>query len=306
MTDTAQIAVEHGVILDVPLNKLKASPRNARRTPHGDAAIEALAASIAVKGVLQAPVVEPEADEGGTQTGFYLVTIGEGRRLALRLLAKRKRVKKTDPVRCVVDSLALFAFYSVHDRPTCVEIGARSVSLETMAPGITDSVAGRQVADRHESWAVRLPKAAADLWSFVSGLPGDDLLGLLAHITGLTINAVANPMDRRPGALRHADVIAETLELDMTAYWSATASSYLGRVTKAKISEAVAEGVSVEAAARIADLKKAEMVDSAEQLLAGRGWLPKTLRRAGQTFEPIVAEQEGAEVAAVSQETVAA
>ncbi|MCR5877603.1 ParB/RepB/Spo0J family partition protein [Phenylobacterium sp. J367] len=103
MTQQTKVIHQDGDIIDVPLNKLKKSPRNARRTPHADADIEALAASIAVKGVLQAPVVEPETDADGAPTGAYLVTIGEGRRLALRLLGQRKRIKKTEPVRCVVD-----------------------------------------------------------------------------------------------------------------------------------------------------------------------------------------------------------
>ena len=92
----------HGAVIEVPLNKLKASPRNARWTPHGEAAVSALAASIAVKGLLQAPVVEPELIDG-TPTGSWLVTIGEGRRQALRLLAKRRTISKTEPIRCVVD-----------------------------------------------------------------------------------------------------------------------------------------------------------------------------------------------------------
>jgi len=95
--------VQHGVEILVPLNKLKKSPRNARKTPHTEADIEALAASIAVKGVLQPPVVEPERDGNGEATGAYLATIGEGRRLALRLLAKRKLIAKTEPIRCLVD-----------------------------------------------------------------------------------------------------------------------------------------------------------------------------------------------------------
>ncbi|MGN7870981.1 phage virion morphogenesis protein [Paracoccus sp. 22332] len=40
-------------MLFVPLNKLKKSPRNARKTPHSEAHIEALSASIAAKGMLQ-------------------------------------------------------------------------------------------------------------------------------------------------------------------------------------------------------------------------------------------------------------
>ncbi|MEW6020350.1 MAG: ParB N-terminal domain-containing protein, partial [Pseudomonadota bacterium] len=103
MTQQIEVSHQDGDVIDVPLNKLKKSPRNARRTPHAEADIEALAASIAVKGVLQAPVVEPETDAEGAPTGCYLVTIGEGRRQALLLRAKRKEIKKTAPVRCVVD-----------------------------------------------------------------------------------------------------------------------------------------------------------------------------------------------------------
>ena len=88
-----------------PLNKLKKSPRNVRKVPHTEAEIEARAASIKAKGVLQMPVVEPELRADGSETGYALVTIGEGRRLALRLLAKRKVIGKTTPVRCLVDTV---------------------------------------------------------------------------------------------------------------------------------------------------------------------------------------------------------
>ncbi|MHB8267441.1 ParB/RepB/Spo0J family partition protein [Bradyrhizobium sp.] len=92
-----------GSTLFIPLNKLKKSPRNARKTPHPEADIEALAASIAAHGMLQNPVVEPELREG-KPTGFYLVTIGEGRRQAQLLRAKRKEITKAEPIRCVVET----------------------------------------------------------------------------------------------------------------------------------------------------------------------------------------------------------
>ncbi|QTC87046.1 ParB/RepB/Spo0J family partition protein [Brevundimonas pondensis] len=94
----------HGAEIVVPLNRLKASPRNARKVKHSEAAIEALAASIRAKGVLQPPVVEIERAANGEATGNYLVTIGEGRRQALRLLSKRKAIKGTHPVRVTVDT----------------------------------------------------------------------------------------------------------------------------------------------------------------------------------------------------------
>ena len=54
-------------------------------------------------GMLQNPVVEPELKDN-KPTGFYLVTIGEGRRQAQLLRAKRKEITKTEPIRCVVDT----------------------------------------------------------------------------------------------------------------------------------------------------------------------------------------------------------
>jgi len=104
MTTTEQTTATHGTVCDIPLNRLKKSPRNARKTPHSSDAIEALAASIALKGMLQAPVVEPELDAEGLPTGDYFVTIGEGRRQAQLLRAKRKEIKKTEPVRCVINT----------------------------------------------------------------------------------------------------------------------------------------------------------------------------------------------------------
>src|SRR5580704_6484283 len=88
MTTTTQHAAESGTTVFIPLHRLKKSPRNARKTPHPKADIEALAASIAAKGLLQNLVVEPERDGDGKDTGYYLVTIGEGRRLAHLLRAK--------------------------------------------------------------------------------------------------------------------------------------------------------------------------------------------------------------------------
>jgi ParB family chromosome partitioning protein len=104
MTNTSNTTTTNGTEIFIPLNKLKKSPNNARKVKHSDAAIEATAASIAAKGILQNLVVEPETNGEGEPTGFYLVTIGEGRRLAQLLRVKRKEIKKTEPMRCIVDT----------------------------------------------------------------------------------------------------------------------------------------------------------------------------------------------------------
>ena len=105
--------------------------------------------------------------------------------------------------------------------------------------------------------------------------------------------------NRRPKALAHADVLAEAVDLDMAAAgWTPTVDGYLGRVTKARILEAVREAKGTDAAERIASFKKGEMAEKAEALLAGSRWLPEPLRTRGQAF--------GATVAAEAPESVEA
>lgn len=105
MNAKTEIVFESGVEIDVPLSKLKKSPKNARKVAHSEAAIEALAASIGAKRMLHPLIVEPEVGEDGGPTGAYLVTVGEGRRLAQRLRAKRGEIKKTQAIRCVVETV---------------------------------------------------------------------------------------------------------------------------------------------------------------------------------------------------------
>jgi ParB family chromosome partitioning protein len=111
----------------------------------------------------------------------------------------------------VIHGLALIAFYPPYERASCLEIKGVSTYLESHAPGIADSPAGQRIAERHEAWAVRLPKAADDLWAFVGGLGSGGLLGLPAHCAGLTVNSVRSPLDRRPAAWAHADRLAEAV-----------------------------------------------------------------------------------------------
>ncbi|MBX9898178.1 MAG: ParB/RepB/Spo0J family partition protein [Qipengyuania sp.] len=103
-TETTPVEATEAVVY-IPLNKLKKHPLNARKKPHSEASIEAKAASIHAKGILQNLVVEPERKANGEPTGCYLVTIGEGRRQAQLLRVKRRQIKKTEPIRCVIDTV---------------------------------------------------------------------------------------------------------------------------------------------------------------------------------------------------------
>jgi ParB family chromosome partitioning protein len=170
---------------------------------------------------------------------------------------------------------------------TCADIRFLSASLAREAEGIEDSVVARRIAERHEAWARQLPQAASDAWGFVLDLDGDSRKAILAHCVGLTVNAV-HGWERRPMAWAHADALAGHIGLDMTGYWTPTARSYFGRVTKARIGEAVREAASDDAAERIGGLKKTEMAEAAEQLVVATGWLPPLLRSAPS--EPVAEE----------------
>jgi ParB family transcriptional regulator, chromosome partitioning protein len=52
--------------------------------------------SIQSHGALQDPVVETERDEHGRPTGYYLVTVGEGRRLAHLARVTSSRVTRKE------------------------------------------------------------------------------------------------------------------------------------------------------------------------------------------------------------------
>ncbi|WP_054312371.1 ParB/Srx family N-terminal domain-containing protein [Mesorhizobium sp. 1M-11] len=177
----------------------------------------------------------------------------------------------------VTHALAAQTFYHGVDAH-CLEIRPVSTSLGGHADGIEDTAAAKALADRHAGWAADMPRDVADLWGFVAGLDQASVMALFAHCASLTVNAVKQPWERKPRAHETADRLATAVVLDMTAHWMPTVRTYLGRVTKAHILAAVREAVSDEAADRIAGLKKQAMAETAEQLLAGTGWLPPLLR----------------------------
>jgi ParB family chromosome partitioning protein len=177
----------------------------------------------------------------------------------------------------VTHALAAQTFYRGADA-ACLEIRPTSSYLASHADGIEDTAAGKALADRHAGWAEDMPRDVADLWGFVAGLDHASVMALFAHCASLTVNAVKQPWERKSHAHAMADKLATAVALDMTAHWTPTVRAYLGRVTKAHILAAVREAVSDEAAERIGALKKTEMADAAEQLLAGTGWLPAIMR----------------------------
>lgn len=117
------------------------------------------------------------------------------------------------------------------------------------------------------------------LWGFLLGLDEASRKALFTHCASLTLNAVVEPWNRRPGALAHADTLATTLGFDMVAAgWEPTVDNYLGRVTKVRIVQAVREARGEDSAQLIDHMKKDLMAREAARLLEGSNWLPEPLR----------------------------
>ncbi len=202
---------------------------------------------------------------------------------AYRTLALREALGNEPGIAylAMLHALCLRLFYR-YGAESCLEIEAKSVMFGAQAPGLADTNLAERIDARHQGWAAQLPEDAAELWDALAGFDSDSREALFAHCVALTINATYDPYNRRPRGLAHAGRLAEMLTLDLaTAGWAPNVENYLGRVTKARILEAVHEAKGEQAAQQLEGLKKGDMAEAAEQLLAGSGWLPEPLRTVG-------------------------
>jgi ParB family transcriptional regulator, chromosome partitioning protein len=239
---------------------------------------------------------EPEEDEDDTLKPLpdrLMSELTAYRTLALRdAVANNPRVAMT----ALLHKLCLDTFQ--HAAPgACLEVSVRHVFFSVQPADLKDSSSAKAVAERHEAWKTNLPKDEAALWDWLTALDETSRDALLAHCVSFGVNALYEKGDRYggPGVSVHgvqqrlvlADRLAHAVGLDMVeAGWRPTVDSYLGRVTKPRILEAVREAKGEQSAQLIDHLKKAEMAKEAERLLDGTGWLPEPLR----TPEPVAAE----------------
>ncbi len=233
-------------------------------------------------------VAEPEEEDGIRPLPDRLLTeLTAHRTLGLRhALGERPDVAFL----AALHALALRVFYT-YGSDTCLELEVKSARFSGQAPGLEASAVADAIAVRHQAWSAVLPKASEELWDALGSFDGDSREALFAHCVAQGVNAVHESWNRRPRALAHADRLAEAVELDMAAAgWSPTVDTYLGRVTKARILQAVVQAKGQRAANRIEHLKKGEMAEAAAALLAGSGWLPEPLRPPGRET---VASAEG-------------
>ena len=222
---------------------------------------------------------EPEEEDGIKPLSDRLLT----ELTAYRTLALREALGNEPGIAylALLHALCLRLFYR-YGAESCLEIEAKSVMFGAQAPGLADTPLAERVDARHQTWAAQLPEDTSELWDVLAAFDSDSREALFAHCVALTLNATHESYNRRPRALAHAGRLAETMSLDLAeAGWVPTAENYLGRVTKARILEAVREAKGEQAAQRLEGLKKDAMAEAAAQALAGTGWLPEPLRTKG-------------------------
>ena len=99
-----------------------------------------------------------------------------------------------------------------------------------------------------------------------------------AFCIGQTVHAVQVHSEGRQPRFVAADQLAQAVNLDMADWWAPTKESYLGRVKKDQILEAIEQGTSETNFEDLRKLKKGELVAAAERRLAGGRWLPRILK----------------------------
>jgi len=227
---------------------------------------------------------------------------------AHRTLALRNAVANNPQV-----ALTLLLHRLVSDRfhlagTGCLQTYVQEAHFPAQSADLGTSVSATAIAERQESWKADVPTADGALWDWLVSLDGASRLALLAHCVSFGVNALHEKADRYssgPSAhavqqrLDQADRLAQAVGLDMVeAGWRPSVDNYLGRVTKARILDAVREAKGEGQAQLIDHLKKTEMADKAQELLADTCWLPEPLR-ASSTAAVAATDRAGGETAMV-------
>jgi len=261
---------------DIPFNKLVLSQSNVRRIKAG-VSIEELAQDIARRTLLQSLTVRPVLDSDGAETGMFEVPAGGRRYRALELLVQQKRLARTAPVPCVVrteglaeeDSLAenvqRAPLHPLDQFRAFRDLREKGMSEEEIAAVFFVNV---QVVKQR----LKLASVSSKLLDIYA----EDSM-TLDQLMAFTVN---------PDHERQEQV------------WEALQRSH-GRVTKARIVQAVREAKGEPAAQLIERLKKGAMAERAQELLVGSGWIPEPLRTPGWAIDATAVGSEVDQISAI-------
>lgn len=181
-------------------------------------------------------------------------------------------------LRVLAHSLATVTFYGSHHSTVARLVSSHAGSYAMSAGAVADSPARQAIKQVEDEQRAKLPSSHVQLWTWLEEQEVPALLALLAVCVGRGAEAGGGDWVETAGTPHVSALAARRAGLDMRRWWTATQASYLSRVTKAGILEAVREGAGEDAARRIDGMRKDAMAENAEALLAGKGWLPQRLQ----------------------------
>ncbi len=189
----------------------------------------------------------------------------------------------------IVHRLALTTFYPGAATGSCVQLSIQQTPLASWIAKSSDCRPINERDDHGSSLQSTLPSHPDDLWQWCLDRSTDELLSLLAYLAALSVNAVQTAHDRPDcDRLKHANDLAEALQLDMGKWFTPTAQNYFSRVNRNLIMTAIDEAQGGHGPA-LDKLKKGELAIRAEAIVATANWLPHPLRNqtAGQGSDDI-------------------
>lgn len=148
--------------------------------------------------------------------------------------------------------------------------------LEQLADDLPGSRHYAIMKERTKALQESLPNAT-QLWTWLQDQPEATIHSLLAWCTAMSLDVVdRNGADKGSHALTNE--LCQFIGVNFADHWEPGAETFLKHVPRVVISETVTEVCGVAEAAKLEHLNKAQIVDAAEHLLAGKGWLPKVMR----------------------------
>ncbi len=148
--------------------------------------------------------------------------------------------------------------------------GGRGADAAAIAPDNYNAL--RPKDEVAEACRKKMPRAKRLTWLIKQ--PQQTLLDMLAYLVAQNFDGIT---DHERG---HAGVqeLHEAIGFDMAERWNPGCDNFAGRVPRTYLLAAIAEAKGKDVAKSVEGLKKVELAAEAAKLLAGTGWLPKTLR----------------------------
>lgn len=149
---------------------------------------------------------------------------------------------------------------------------SQSYTLPQLADDLETSKAWGVIQARTEELRKVMPEDPDGLFKWLANQPTENVIEILCFCTASCISAVTGVEKERP-----LTDLQDALKLSMTDWWQPTQAGYLKHIRKDSVLAAVAGACGKYAAGKLEKLKKAQIDQRAEELLADKHWLPSVL-----------------------------